>query len=236
MTTGRINQVTILTAGDGATRRDPPPRRGGRAVHQRSGGRRRPPAPRSPEQKLHRSPRAIQFLPQSSPEGGPPYRRSGCHRPPSRSRTYTPQEEDTRSRSRQGRLPARAFPRVRADNDGHQPTVHRLHRRLPSHGGRQDLSRLCDPNSSAGKAPPGPGPMTMVSTLADPRSAHGQGRCGYGTMHVADATGYRCRGVRVCIYCIVLASCILVSHSVAYFFSHSVACFSHSVACWLLSA
>jgi hypothetical protein len=41
--------------------------------------------------------------------------------------------------------------------------------------------------------------------LAAPGSAHGQGRCGYGTMHVADDTGYRrCRGVCVCR---VLAGC-----------------------------
>jgi hypothetical protein len=160
-------------------------------VHQRSRGRRRPPAPRSPEQKLHGSPGAIQFLPQSSPEGGPPYRRSGGHRPPSRSMTCTPQEEDTRSRSRQGRLPARAFPRVRADNDGHRPTVHRLHRRLPSHGGRQDLSRLCDPYSSARQSTTGLRANTHGQPLADTRLAHGQGRRGYGTMHVADATGYR---------------------------------------------
>jgi hypothetical protein len=195
MTTGRINQVTILTAGGRATRRDPPGE-GGRAVHQRSRGRRRPPAPRSPEQKLHRSPRAIQFLPQSSPGDGPPYRRSGCHRPPSRSRTCTPQEEDTHSRSRQGRLPARAFPRVRADNDGHQPTVHRLHRRLPSPQ-RADRTSVAFaiPIRAPGKAPPSPGPMTVVSlwlTLDRPTVG---GDAATGRLHIADATGYGCRAI-----------------------------------------
>jgi|HubBroStandDraft_2_1064218.scaffolds.fasta_scaffold252221_1 hypothetical protein len=182
MTTGRINQVTILTAG-GRPPTETPPGNGG--AEQFTRGREDgdvPRAPGSPEQKLHGSHRAIQFLPQSSPEGGPPYRRSGCHRPPSRSRTCTPQEEDTHSRSRQGRLPAQAFPQVRADNDGHRPTVHRLHRRLPSHKGRQDLSRLCDPNLGARQSATRPGPMSVVSLwlpLDRPtvRSDAATGRC-----------------------------------------------------------
>jgi len=208
MTTGRINQVTILTAGGRATHRDPPSP-GGRAVHQRSRGRRRPPAPRSPEQKLHRSPRAIQFLPQSSPGDGPPYRRSGCHRPPSRSRTYAPQEEDTHSRShlvRDGYLPGLSPECVRITMAISQQSTGSTDACRATEG-RQDLSRLCDPNSSARQSTTRPRANDHGQPLADPRSAHGQGRGSYGTVHIADATGYRCRGICVCaIYLVAVWS------------------------------
>jgi hypothetical protein len=137
MTTGRINQVTILTGGR------PRPRRGapsdgtpGASPGQSSSlGRGDPRVARPPthDRRARRlqagvAGRAIHLPPLSSPRCGPPQDRSG-HGPP-RTATYAPQEEDTAGRSHPKAATGQGLPpSVFCKNDSHRPTIHRPQRR-----------------------------------------------------------------------------------------------------------
>jgi hypothetical protein len=68
MTTGRINQVTILTAGDGATRRDPP-EEGGQSSSPEVGRTATSPGPEVPRAKATQVPPGHPVSPTEFPRG-----------------------------------------------------------------------------------------------------------------------------------------------------------------------
>ena len=123
MTTGRINQVTILSRRP--ERRRPTARRaGGRAVT--GGSLREHPRPRSPEPELRQGPQGtIQLPPLCSPRGGPPHRRSGARRRHGVSHATLRRRLPSAGHARSGYRPGLA-PECLADNGGHRPVIHRL--------------------------------------------------------------------------------------------------------------
>ena len=124
MTTGRINQVTILSGE--AEARPATPR--GRVVHLMAidaiASASQQLAPRGPKPP-HRVLTTIQLPPLSFPRAGPLHKCSGVETA-SHSATCNPQEEDTGHRSRQKRISAWAYPRVVLYRSGQRPFIHRI--------------------------------------------------------------------------------------------------------------
>ncbi|MCJ1226915.1 hypothetical protein MMC12_003570 [Toensbergia leucococca] len=132
MTTGRINQVTILTGGPGREARgrpEEPP--GGSQNRQVVGGGPKPgtrpgdpPGPEAPGGPR----RAIQLPPLSSPGGGPPQGPLRARKGHPRAAACAPQEEDTSHRSRPEAATGFGLPPSVSRKDRHRPTIHRLQR------------------------------------------------------------------------------------------------------------
>ena len=147
MTTGRINQVTIVLA-TGHARETPtggllptltpqldPPRREGRSFSYDRPRRRREhasaranaqPGTAPPPAREWPSNSVIQLPPLSSPRDGPPQNSLGPRKDDCETVTWAPREEDTAGRSRrQGRLPTAAYPRKSDKNLSQRPVIHR---------------------------------------------------------------------------------------------------------------
>ena len=129
MTTGRINQVTILSGE--AEARPATPR--GRVVHLMAidaiASASQQLAPRGPKPP-HRVLTTIQLPPLSFPQAGPLHKCSGVETA-SHSATCNPQEEDTGHRSRQKRISAWAYPRIVLYKSSHRPSIYRIQPRPP---------------------------------------------------------------------------------------------------------
>jgi hypothetical protein len=182
MTTGRINQVTILTEGGRATRRGPPGE-GGQSSSPEVEGTATSPGPEVPGAE------ATQV---------PPGPSSFSHRVPQRAGRHTDDQAATgRRHGVRHTPPRRRIPAAGHVRDGYLPGLSPECVRITMAIGQQstgstDACRatradrtsvaFAIPIRAPGKAPPGPGPMTMVSlwlTLDWPtvRGDAATGRC-----------------------------------------------------------
>lgn len=163
MTTGRINQVTILTAGGGPPA-ETPPERGGAEQFTRGRGDGDVPRPRGPRSRGYT---------------GPPGPSSFSHRVPQRAVRHTGDRAATGHRHGVGHAPPRRrIPRAGHVRDGYLPGPSPKCVRIAVAIGQQstgstDACRATGadrasvafaiPIRAPGKAPPGPGPMSGVS-------------------------------------------------------------------------
>jgi len=180
MTTGRINQVTILSrAPEGHGR--PPAEQAAEQCTRRAALER--PRLGSRSRGYDRFPSTIQLPPLCSPRGGPQHNRSGARRR-HRVSTYDPQEEVAVSRSRTRRVPAWACPQMSsgerwpsASNPQTPPALAALATRLSDTSGKFHAGEGVVSNLGC-CAPPGP---TVTARSHISRPARGWGLCNYGT-------------------------------------------------------
>jgi hypothetical protein len=124
MTTGRINQVTILSRSPReAPANRPQSGRQSSVLEGRCGKR---PAPSVPGARATTGPQGtIQLPPLCSPRGGPRHHRSGARRRHGVSHATLRRRLPSAGHARSGYQPGLA-PECLADNGGHRPVIHRL--------------------------------------------------------------------------------------------------------------
>jgi hypothetical protein len=166
MTTGRINQVAILSfragppAGGGTSQERAP----GGAPELRYEGGARGPGRRLPSARgsYEACAAPIQLPPLSSPRGGPPRGVVGPQGPPYAA-TCAPQKEGTRPRPRPGAATGWGLPPRIWRSVGHQPAVHRPLVSPAGRGGQRGF----------GPRPRAPGSATLVDLPAGQQMARG---------------------------------------------------------------
>jgi hypothetical protein len=171
MTTGRINQVTILSRGTQRPLGKPPVN--GRQSCTVVGGRRSDPQhQRSPELGYNRFPQAIQLPPLCSPRDGPRYGCSGARRFHRVSHATLRRRIPSAGHARGGYQPG-LTPKCLVNNDSHRPVIHRLHRypRLPP---RDFQGTIREFRALAGTSPLASGALTPARTDRDSAFTHHQ--------------------------------------------------------------